>query len=158
MKAKLCVVVTLMCALAGCKKKSATGETSDEAIVKEVAGLQAKQIADLEAAFAAGDDVGVSVNCLGTDRLEHMPAEAAAKLRKLCHVDAPRFLLQKAIADARKNMAEHPDLPDMRCFQLFAGDAFKILAKHPTADAATTKLVDEYAGLCPKEVAKLRAH
>lgn len=114
------------------------------------------EVARLESAFAAKDQAGIAVGCtsvtIGTKR---MPEPLVRKIEKLCYVDAPRFHLERAIADVEDARAKSPSLSaDITCMQLFVKDAVKAMEKLPTPDPGVKQLVDEYARLCPN--AKLR--
>jgi hypothetical protein len=39
---------------------------------------------------------------------------------------------------------------------MFAEEAFKTVAQHPSSDAALKEIVDEYTRLCPTQVAEFR--
>lgn len=114
------------------------------------------EVVRLESAFAAKDQAGIAVGCtsvtIGTKR---MPEPLVRKIEKLCYVDAPRFHLERAIAEVKDARAKSPALSaDITCMQLFVKDAVKAMEKLPTPDPGVKRLVDEYARLCPN--AKLR--
>lgn len=137
-------------AFAACRKKEDTAERD----------FVSKELVELEAAVAARDESKVIVGCITTKSgLERMPKPMVEKIERLCYVDAPRLLLENAVHDAREAKAQHPDdTLGINCAQLFAGDAFATMKAHPQSDAALDKLADEYAQLCPAQVAKFRAH
>jgi hypothetical protein len=116
------------------------------------------EVAELKTALVKRDETGVTIGCISATLSQpKMPKALAAEIEQLCYVDAPKLLLENAIADARKQKAGPPELGDLACMQLFAGDAFKAIIAHPHTDAALSALVDEYTRLCPAEVAKFRA-
>jgi hypothetical protein len=118
-----------------------------------------KELAEIEKGLAARNESEVLVGCIGAETsAPHMPPATAEKIAKLCYVEAPKLLLQNAIANVKKNQAAHPDpvLKDMNCMELLVSDAFKITIKHPTNDAELKRLVDEFTQLCPAEATKAR--
>lgn len=146
-----CFVVAVV-GVACKKKEGASGDvsSSEQAYVE-------KEVASLEAALAKGDESGVLVECMATDTsLERMPAALADKIRRLCYAEAPRLMLRNAVADAKKNQGEHPELGDINCMQLFVTDAFKSMAKQSAIDPEAQKLADEYAQICPAQAQKAR--
>ncbi|MDX2089132.1 MAG: hypothetical protein SFX73_14840 [Kofleriaceae bacterium] len=118
-----------------------------------------KEVATLEKALAAKDEIKISTGCIGITGkgLARMPEVLQRKIERLCYVEVPRVLLELAIADATKARAEHADLPEsLVCAQLLVSDAFKAMAKAPVADPGVKKLADDYEKLCPEAVAKIR--
>ena len=136
---------------AGCGKsdESARPGAGEQAYVEGA-------VAELESAFAAKDQAGIAVGCTSvTIGAKRMPEPLVRKIEKLCYVDAPRFHLERAIADVKDARAKSPALSaDITCMQLFVKDAVKAMEKLPTPDPGVKQLVDEYARLCPN--AKLR--
>lgn len=144
------LVLSIVAALTACNEKNANVSSSEQAYVE-------KEVASLEAALAKGNETGVLVECMATETsLERMPTPLADKIRRLCYAEAPRLMLRNAIADAKKNQTEHPDLGDINCMQLLVTDAFKWMAKQPTVDAETQKLASEYEEICPAQAKKAR--
>ena len=120
----------------------------------------AKEIVELRAAVAAHDQVKITTGCiLATTGLSHMPPDMTKEIEQLCYDDAPRVLLEGAIAEAKKDQASSLAQLDhkLTCFQLFAEDALKYAAKRPTPTPAVAALVTEYEHLCPEKVAEYRA-
>jgi hypothetical protein len=116
------------------------------------------ELAKLQSAFVARSASKVTVGCaIVTSNVEKMPAKLADEIKRLCYVEEPRMHLENAIADTVKGNVEHPGMEDISCIQLYAEDAFKTIAAHPSKDAGLQKLADEYARLCPEQVAKFRA-
>ena len=116
------------------------------------------EIRELKAALAARDETKVLVGCMSVaSNASRMPAAKAAEIERLCHVEAPKLWLENAVRAASEAKAKTPELGDLNCMQLMAGDAFKTLAKHPPKDPALAKLADDYTRLCPDQVAKFRA-
>lgn len=146
---RLLLVVALLAL--GCKDEASSEE--EKFIVKE--------LGELEKAVADRDETKMTIGCtMMTTSLRsktaRMPPARVQQIEKLCYVDVPRILLEKAIADVNANNAAHKDLGDLNCMQLFAGDAIKTLKKHPSSDPELQKLVAEYTRLCPAAVAKIR--
>jgi len=113
-----------------------------------------REVPKLRAALASQKISDVLVSCaMTTGGVTKVPATVAAEIERLCYVDAPRLYLAQSVADTRRSMAAHPGMDEISCVQLFAADAFKIVAQHPTKDPELTRLVDEYTRLCPKQVA-----
>ena len=116
------------------------------------------EIRELKAALAARDETKVLVGCMTVaSNVSRMPAAKAQDIERLCHVEAPKLWLENAVRAATEAKAKTPELGDLNCMQLMAGDAFKTLAKHPPNDPALQKLADDYTRLCPDQVAKFRA-
>lgn len=144
------LAVPLLLGLGACKKKGQDVSAADEFL--------ALQVTELEAAIAKRDISGIFVGCAGESSIDRMPAAVATKVKRLCHVEAPRIYLEDAIKDATAARAKHPDLPaSMTCMQLFVEEALKTVAAHPANDPQLTKLVDDYTKLCPEQVAKIRS-
>ena len=138
----------LVLALVACSKDDVT--SSEGAYVKH-------ELATLEQAMRDGNESGIVIECVGLrTSVPRMAAATAAKVERLCDVEGPRLLLKKAIDDVNAKNAEHPEMPDLNCFQLFAGDAFKAMARSKVADAELEKLAAEYTRLCPAAAGKLR--
>lgn len=118
-----------------------------------------REVADLKDAIAKRSESGIAVGCAAaTVSTSRVSQALAAEIVQLCYVDGPKVYLENALADVRKRQAEHPELGDLACMQLFVKDAFDAIAKHPSGDAALAALADEYTKLCPDQAAKLRAH
>lgn len=138
----------LLTVLAACKSG---GSTFDEVAFVE------KELATLRTALSAGDEPGVAVGCISvTTGLERMPPAVATEIAQLCGVEAPRLHLKNAIAGVRARRTSDPQLSDLSCTQLFVSDALEAIARHRSTDPELQRLVDEYAGLCPAQVTKLR--
>jgi hypothetical protein len=113
-----------------------------------------KHVRELKTALAARNESHAITGCIvvtGTG-LDRMPKPLIAEIEQLCYVDEPRLLLENAVAGVKREGTS-----EFRCMQLFAGEAFKTLAEHPTTDRALRDLVDEYTRLCPAEVAKFHS-
>ncbi len=134
-----------------CKEREGgSAATTEEGFVKE-------ELVKLKAALAERSDTHVTVECtVVTTSLKRLHGAIADEISQLCFVEAPKLLLELAIAEERKSRAEHPDLP-WGCMQLFAPDAIATTIAHPSKDPALQKLVDEYTQLCPEAVDKARA-
>jgi hypothetical protein len=147
---RLVLSVVLALSALACKKKEAAVLSSEQAYVE-------KEVASLEAALAKGDESGVLVECMATETgLERMPTPLADKIRRLSYAEAPRLMLRNAVADAKKNQGEHPEIGDINCMQLFVTDAFKWMAKLTPVDPEAQKLASEYEQLCPAQANKAR--
>ncbi|MDQ3366220.1 MAG: hypothetical protein M3680_12405 [Myxococcota bacterium] len=150
MRALLVVGMVGMVGMVGCEDRRDAEYSSEQAFV-------AKEVKALRDALARRDIPGVVVGCVvATTGLERAPAPLGDEIKQLCFVDAPRLYLEHAVADATRGHAEHPELADLHCTQLFVSDAFETLAAHPTSDPEIRKLIAAYARLCPAVVAKLR--
>lgn len=115
-----------------------------------------KSLATLRTAIAARDESRIMVECAVGESAARYPAYTA-EIESLCFTKAPTILLENAIAATKAQNTKNPELADLNCRQLLAGDALKTVAKHPTNDAALAALVTTYTQLCPKEAAKAKA-
>ncbi len=116
-----------------------------------------KEIPKLEAALAARNEVHVTTECaLLESSVTEMPPALAQRIESGCYVEAPRLILELAIAKVVEANRKHPDMVDLNCMELFVEGALRTLAKHPPADPALQKLADDYAKMCPAEAAKAR--
>jgi hypothetical protein len=120
-----------------------------------------KQVAELRTGLAARDEPTVVADCvLIESSIPKVPAKLGDEAKQLCHVEAPRLLLELAIAKVKKDAAENPEYPEliagMSCIQLFVKDAVLTIRTHSPNDAALKALVDEYTKLCPAEAAKIK--
>lgn len=144
MRSWLCVAVVI----AGCSKHD--NASSEQAYVEN-------EIGAVERALASSSETEVTIGCVSLNASrKRMEPKVVARIEQLCDVEVPRLLLRKAIADVAANNAEHPDLGDLNCMQLFAGDAFKAMARRSAVDPELQKLAAEYERLCPKQVEKIR--
>ncbi len=145
------LLVTTSLAMSGCKNKSdqPTGWSTEQEYLQH-------RLVDLKDALATRSESKATIACMSdaTRAADNVRAE----MQQLCTVAVPTLLLEKAIADAKRNQAKFPpEMADMTCTQLFAHDAFKTIAAHPPTDAHLVALVQDYTQLCPKQVAKFRA-
>ena len=142
--------MTLMTLLvSGCKEKSDPAGSDTE--TKFVRG----ELAELEQALARRDEIKVLVGCMSVmTGFDRMPGDVRAEIAQRCFTEAPRLLLENAVADAREQAGKNPDMPEMNCMQLLAEDAFRLMREHPTDDPRLESLAAEYTTLCPDQVAK----
>jgi hypothetical protein len=104
-----------------------------------------------EQALAAGADGKLYMECGTVERaLPELPAALADRGRRACHVEGPRLVLKRAIAEVEAHHAKHPTVPELACSQLFVPFTLATLAAHPPEDAELRKLQSTYMQMCPE--------
>lgn len=141
-------LVIAVVVVGGCSKS-----TEDE-IGREVL---ARRVPKLEAALAQRNEIHATTECAMLEgSISEMTPELAKRIERGCFVDAPSLILTNGIAKVVEANRKHADMADLNCMELFVPGALQTVAKHPVADPALQKLVNEYTRLCPKEAAKAR--
>ena len=143
---QLLATLSIVVSIAACKKSEPADPIRD---------LLAQEMPKLERELAAHNEAEVLASCMITDGAEsakHMSSAVAAKIARLCNIEAPRMFLDKAIETVKAEDAKGPELHDLSCmqFQLYASRALETIAKHPTNDPQLKRLADDYRQLCPK--------
>jgi hypothetical protein len=152
MTSKLAAIAIGLC-MACSNPKERARNFDEEAFVQN-------EVADLRLGIAARDEGKITTGCvMVTTGLERLPSALRSEIEQLCYDDAPRVLLEKAIASAKKDQASNLAQlgRELTCYQLFAEDGLKWAAKRKTPAPALDALVSEYEHLCPEKVASYRA-
>jgi hypothetical protein len=156
---RIICALALAAAMAGCKEKvSSKGEHSQ-------ASWEQRQAQELIAAWEKHDMSGVSVGCIIIDHSEKLDATIVAQLNKICRVDFPLAIIQKAIVGATKTVKGPTEsltgidqsMRDIECMDIMIEDGINCAAKNHPIDPSVKSAFDVYAKLCPKQAAKISA-
>jgi hypothetical protein len=151
--------LALVVTFAGCNEKMSSNSDHSQAAWEQ------RQAQELIAAWQKHDMSGVSVGCMINDHSETLDATKVAQLNKICRVDFPLAIIQKAIGGATKTVkgptesltAIDQSMRDIECMDIMIEDGINYAAKNHPIDRSVKSAFDVYAKLCPKQAAKISA-
>jgi hypothetical protein len=135
--------VLAVVAVAGCDKAKETAKQADKALDESQAGDVRDRVARVKANLAAGRD------SMSDCAWAKAKGDAAGELLGLCGYDVPLADATRAVEEAERARAAHPQDPTSECSDSNWDLAAEKLDRDHKGDAAWSALKDRWARACP---------